>query len=301
MQIRRILCPVDFSDASTTAVDRAAPLARLWNARLTVLHAYASVARPPTLPVPDAGGALPPDADTIDRLADQAASVVAADAGIRVEVSVVPGEPVGAILELARTLPADLIAMGTHGAGGFRHLILGSVTEKVLRQAPCPVLTVPPGVQASPAGVTHVICAVDLTDGTNEPVQAAATLAQAAGATLTLLHVIEWPWHEPPEATGAGVPPEQARALHEYREYLEDGASDRLGDLATTLPAGLDVRPQVRFGKPYVELLEEARTAGADLLVLGVRGRNALDIAMFGSTTNHIVRHATCPVLTVPA
>jgi universal stress protein A len=55
----------------------------------------------------------------------------------------------------------------------------------------------------------------------------------------------------------------------------------------------------VRFGKPWRELLDAARDAQADLLVLGVRGRGAVDIAFFGSTTNQVVRRAPCPVLTV--
>ena len=69
------------------------------------------------------------------------------------------------ILDRAASLPADLIVMGTHGAGGFQHLVLGSVTEKVLRQAACPVLTVPPRAQAtSRLPFSRLLCAVDFSD-----------------------------------------------------------------------------------------------------------------------------------------
>lgn len=301
MNIRRILCPVDFSDASAHAVEHATAVARWYGARLTVLHVYPSVGRPPTLPVPDAGGAHAPTPAEIEAIRDRAASAVSADAGVMVHVSVVPGQPVGGIVEQARALPADLIVMGTHGAGGFERLILGSVTEKVLRKAPCPVLTVPPRAETtSTQPFKRVLCAIDFSECSEKALAYAASLAKESGATLTLLHVIEWPWHEPPAPTLEGVPPAQARALMEYRTYLESSAASRIEAVAASVaPGGPAPEAAVRFGKPYVELLALAREQGADVIVIGVTGRSALDIGFFGSTTNQVVRRATCPVLTV--
>ena len=142
MSMQRILCPTDFSDASAHATEHAVAIARWYGARITMLHVYPTVRRPPTLPVPDGGAAHGPTAADLEALGDQTAAAVAANAGVTVQVSVAAGDPVSAIVEQAGTMPADLIVMGTHGAGGFQHLILGSVTEKVLRKAPCPVLTV---------------------------------------------------------------------------------------------------------------------------------------------------------------
>ena len=67
------------------------------------------------------------------------------------------------------------------------------------------------------------------------------------------------------------------------------------------MPDGPAPAAQVRFGKSYAEMLDAAREQHADLIVVGVRGRSALDLGFFGSTTNHLVRSATCPVLTVHA
>ncbi|HQZ37493.1 MAG TPA: universal stress protein [Vicinamibacterales bacterium] len=303
MNIRRILCPVDFSDASNHAVEHAVAFARWSGARLTLLHVYPSVGQPPTLPVPDAAGAHGPSPSELEALGDRVASMVDADAGVIVHASVMPGQPVGAIIEEAGALAADLVVMGTHGASGFQHLILGSVTEKVLRKAPCPVLTVPlRPVSTSTRGFTRVLCAVDFSDCSQKAVALAAEVAKEAGAALTLLHVIEWPWHEPPTPGLESVPPERARALMEYRHYLESSALSRLEEVAAaTVPGGPAPAIEVRFGKPYIELLAAVGEQGADLIVIGVRGRGRLDLGFFGSTANQVVRQATCPVLTVRA
>jgi nucleotide-binding universal stress UspA family protein len=292
MDVTHILCPIDFSDASAHALDRAARLARGYGARLTVLHV-----RPTVVPHPD----ISPEGHMAPWLVADRVAAVCADAvtGVQVDAVTSAGEPVHEILRHADTLGADLLVLGTHGNSGFRHLVLGSVTEKVLRRAACPVLTVPPRASAVVSHFTRVLCAVDFSDCSQHAVTFAATLARRAGATLSLLHVIEWPWHEGTIPETVGVSVAQAQAMADYRRYLETGASERLkaiGDAA--MPDG-QVKTTVCFGKPYVELLDAARRQAADLIVLGVRGRGPVDLGFFGSTANHVVRSATCPVLTV--
>jgi len=303
MTIRRILCPIDFSDASTHAVEQAVALARWYGARITALHVHLTVTRAPGISTPDGLMVEMPAPADLEALRARVATAgrPATDVGIGLDVVIIAGEPVRAILDQAAQLPADVIVMGTHGTSGFQHLLLGSVTEKVLRKAACPVLTVPPRAQTTSAQpFTRLLCAVDFSESSLKAVDAAASLAQESGAALTLVHVLEWPWHEPPVPSMAGVPPEQARALIEYRQYLEDSARSRLEAVAaSTVPTGPAPTVAVRFGKSYVELLDAARDGQADLIVIGVRGRNALDIGLFGSTTNQVVRRATCPVLTV--
>ncbi len=303
MTIQRLLCPIDFSETSDHALQQAAALARWYGARLTVLHVRLMVTPHPDMP---AGGPMAPWLETeTEALRKKTAEACRAitDAGTPVDVAVLHGEPVPLILAMADSLPADLIVMGTHGTSGFQHLLLGSVTEKVLRKATCPVLTVPPrALTSAPKPFTSVLCGVDFSDCSIKAVEFAASVAKQSGAALTLLHVLEWPWHEPPTPAMAGVPPEQVRALIEYREYLQSTATSRLQGIgATAVPAGPAPAAQVRFGKSYAEMLDAAREQHADLIVVGVRGRSALDLGFFGSTTNHLVRSATCPVLTVHA
>lgn len=297
MIIRQILCPIDFSDASAHAVDHAVALARWYGARITALYVDA-VAHAEVLDVP----AVTLEAEK-QRLQERAAAFcqAATAAGVPVDVRVVSGHAVTGILDLAASLPADLIVMGTHGVSGFQHLVLGSVTEKVLRRAGCRVLTVPPRAQAtSTLPFTRLLCAVDFSEPSLEAVRFAGSLATEAGARLVLMHVIEWPWHEPPPPRLADLPPAQAAALADYRRDAETTATARLESIASSdVPQGAAVVVRVRHGKPYEQLLVEAREGGVDLIVLGVHGRSALDLGVFGSTANQLVRAATCPVLTV--
>jgi nucleotide-binding universal stress UspA family protein len=301
MTIHRLLCPTDFSEASDHALMQAAALARWYEARLTVLHVRLTVTPHPDMP---SGGPMAPWLETeTEALRKQTTEACRAiiDAGTPVDVAVLHGEPVPLILAMADSLPADLVVMGTHGTTGFQHLILGSVTEKVLRKATCPVLTVP---RRSPAAAgrpfTSVLCGVDFSDCSIKAVQFAASIARQSGATLTLVHVLEWPWQEPPTPALMGGPPEQVRALIDYREYLESDAASRLEDIAGTARSdGPAPKLDVRFGRAYVELLDAAREQHADLIVVGVRGSGTWKAAFFGSTANQLVRSATCPVVTV--
>jgi len=292
----RILCPVDFSSASLHAVDQASVLARWYHASITALH----VCNPSEAP-PDSHQRVS-DSDEI-RLSSEVRALFGAAIrdGLPVNVIVGAGQPQRVILERAAMLPADLIVMGTHGATGFEHLVLGSVAEKVLRRAGCAVLTVPPHAnRTSTLPFKRVLCAVDFSEWSLRALELARSLTRESGAALTAVTVIEWPWPEPPPPSFDELPPAQAGALREYRRYVETGATRRLTALADeSAAAGVAVAVRVGHGKPHVEILRAAADIGADLIVIGVHGRNGLDLQIFGSTTNHVVRHATCPVLTL--
>jgi nucleotide-binding universal stress UspA family protein len=298
--IKQILCPVDFSGASRHAIDHAVAMARWYQGSITALHVY----NPMFMPVP--GLPLPEERVTEAELqrvhAETLACFESASAiGVGVDVLIDTGQPAGRILDRAAALPADLIVMGTHGASGFEHLILGSVTEKVLRKAPCPVLTVLPFAQAtSRLPFRRLLCAVDFFDWSLTALALAFSLARESDAGVTIVHAIEWPWLEPPSPELSELPSAQAAALAEYRRHLEQSATARLK--ALTPEAVLDRCPtvlRVVHGKAYVEILRVAAEEEADLIVMGVHGRNAADLMLFGSTTNQVVRRATCPVLTL--
>jgi len=300
VRIRRILCPVDFSEASQHAIEHALALARWYGASISAFHVYSPMFMPvPGLPPPDD---RVPDIELTRVRAETAARFEAARAdGVGVDVLVEVGQPARHIIDLAISLPADVIVMGTHGASGFEHLLLGSVTEKVLRKAPCPVLTVPPRTQAtSKLPFRRLLCAVDFSNSSLSGLELACSLARESGAALTILHVVEWPWQEPPPPLLGELPPDQAFALAEFRRRLEKSATERLkGLVPETVRAPCAIVPRVAHGKSYVEILRVAAEESADLIVMGVHGRNAADLMLFGSTTNQIVRRATCPVLTL--
>ena len=137
-KFRTILHPTDFSPGSAAALVYARDLARESGARLVVLHALDAGA-----PLVDEGAVLPSGLDELRELARQQLKTIGPpDPTLRVECDLREGPPAAEILAAAAELPADLIVLGTHGRTGFRRLALGSVAEEVLRQAPCPVLTV---------------------------------------------------------------------------------------------------------------------------------------------------------------
>jgi nucleotide-binding universal stress UspA family protein len=137
-KFRTILHPTDFSSGSAAAFVYACELARDYDARLVVLHAFGLVA-----PVGAEGVIVPPDPNELREVARKELDAVRPpDPAIRVERVVREGPSTHVILEAASEFQADLIVMGTHGRTGFRRLVLGSVAEEVLREAPCPVLTV---------------------------------------------------------------------------------------------------------------------------------------------------------------
>jgi nucleotide-binding universal stress UspA family protein len=144
MKVSTILVPTDFSDDATEALSRAKDLAKLFDARVVVLHAY-HVDIPMMSPM--AGGYSPPQSFYEELRSYAIARVDEVAAELQSEgvdaVGVAIQEPASlAVVAEAEKLPADLIVMGTRGRTGLKHVVLGSVAERVVRTAPCPVLTV---------------------------------------------------------------------------------------------------------------------------------------------------------------
>jgi nucleotide-binding universal stress UspA family protein len=278
-RVERILCPIDLSEASRHALDHAVVLARWYSAPVTVLHVHTPVYL--AEPTPAIVGVTTQnvfDQADADRLRGEIREFVraAAPGAVCVDVVVDDGPAAARILEHARASRADVIVMGTHGLSGFEHFMVGSVTEKVLRKANCPVLTVPPRAQAtSHLPFKRLLCPVDFSDASLAAVRVAFEIARESDAHISLLYVLDGSNPDPGAALQALVPPDA-------REWCDP----------TTLVAS---------GKPDQEILRFAELDSADLIVTGVSGRNPIDMMLFGSTTNHVVRQARCPVLTVMA
>ena len=297
--IRHILCPVDFSDTSRHALHHAAAIAKWYRAELWLLHAH------PPMAVP----AGPPEVMPVmvmtrgerEQLLATLRAVVASEVGQRVvtHVEIAEGSATREIIDRATTISADLIVMGTHGASGVERLVLGSVTEKVLRKALCPVLTVPPRSPdwaPLPPLFKRILCAVDFSDCSMRALKYATSLAEEADGCLTVAHVFEL----------EGALPEDWRETltpRSIREELVAVERERREKLAYAVPESARMFCQVETtmvtGTPYREILRLANQKQSELIVLGIHGRNAADLLFFGSTANHVVRRATCPVLTI--
>lgn len=297
IRFERILCPTDFSKFSFRAADYAVALARHYDGEVHFLHVIpASLMHPDQYPYVAQPVRVDPELRqrALDRL-DAFVALSRAE-GVRTRFSVLEGAPVSAILESAESDRSSLICIGTHGREGFERLVLGSVAEKVLRKAKCPVLTVSePGEEqtAKPTEFKNLLCAVDFATPSLRAVEYSLSLAQEAGGRLTLFNAVEWFSEEPGWESAVEVP--------DYRAQMEEQVLKRLQEIVPReVRDWCEVEVVVRSGKAYRQLLALAEEKNADLIVMGVRGRNPLDIMLFGSTTQHVVRHARCPVLTIP-
>jgi nucleotide-binding universal stress UspA family protein len=299
VSITRILCPIDFSDGSRLALEYAVAIARWYGARVTAVHVFPNV--PIADPFPTFGGqALMLTDRDVDALRDQLTGYVAAFAGDQfVATELIEGTDVrGKILERADAIAADLIVMGTHGRGGFEHLLLGSVAEKVVRTASCPVMLVPPRAQRhlKPLAVpfTRILFATDFAPTAQRALDMAIELAEEADAHLTLLHAIEVPPELQVHAPSGDIDVSalrlaaEARALEQLRALVPEEAR-----------VYCKVQTDVREGRPYRSILQAEADTQADLIVMGVHGGNALDRLVFGSNTHAVLRGASCPVLAV--
>jgi nucleotide-binding universal stress UspA family protein len=299
-EIRRIVCPIDFSEFSRRALDYAMAIARWYDAQVLALHVHA-------VPIPTA---LAPGAPVIvapilmsdidrEQLTRELAIFVDGERarGVRVDTRVLEGTAWREIVAEASAARADLLVLGTHGRSGFERLLLGSVAEKILRTAPCPVLTVPRGaadaVPIAPGLFKRVLCPIDFSGPSAAALSWAASLAQEADAELLVLHVLDTPQVSEFEAFPRS-------ALAAYRREYEEWSLARLEEaVPAAVRTNCTVRELMRTGNVHQEILRVAGEHASELIVMGVAGHRGVGDRVFGSTTQHIVRSATCPVLTV--
>ncbi len=215
------------------------------------------------------------------------------DGEIQPELVVHLGTAPDSILSLAEARKADGIVMGTHGRRGYDRLMLGSVTERVMRTASCPVLAVcqapPESVAASEErGRRHrlyrILYCTDFSENSDRALRYAVSAADEYDAELILLHVLE----DVPTAA--------------KREAAVAAAAGRLNALIPPeIRRTLKIKTAVRSGKPYLQIIQLAQEEQIDMVAMGVRGRGALDLAVFGSTTYRVLQLGPCPVLVVHA
>jgi len=292
VRIERILCPVDFSEISAKAYRYAQSIAQRYRAKLILQHVVELAQHPSGYYC-----VRPSQFDQFRQVLLSNAEhdlkqFVERSGGGRFESIMDEGIAADSILSLAQARGASLIVMGTHGRRGFDHLMLGSATERVLRHAACPVLAVTPKTPdttgSSPAEdsirVQHVLCCVDFSAPSVRALEHALSVAEVYGAELTLFHILD------NIAESDNVATETDAAEERLRKLIAPSALP---------PAKVHLR--VGLGKAYREILDFATQNHPDLIVTGVRGRNSLDLAVFGSTTYRVIQLYAGPVLTVSA
>ncbi len=287
-QLRHILFPYDFSPQSQQALPFVRALASRTGARVTLF----SVVPPAFELVPvEMGGSTLRAGDTSEQWKRELqqrldAAPVPELQGLQVARVADAGDPAFRITDYAKHHDVDLVMMPTHGLGLFRNLLIGSVTLKVLHDAPCPVWTAAhTETQTAPEAPRTILCAVDGGADSVKVMQYAAALGAATGATLALLHVVP-PISDWPSATS--------------ERHLQDEARDTAEQKVAALvkEAGVAAEPRVAVGEIVETTTEQARQDHADLLVIG-RGAAAGPFARLRTHAFGIVQASPCPVLSV--
>lgn len=297
IRFKHVLCPIDLETSSARPLAYAAAIAGWYESTLTVQHIVPTFDAVPIISGDFITPAqvLPP-LSREDVLAEMRRLAEPIVGPTNVSFRADEGEPTAIILERALELPADLLVLGTHARRGMQRLLLGSVTESVLHDAPCPVLAVPPGAPAaapSPVGVQRILCPVDFSPSSLQALGFALDLARQANGTVTILNALEWLSEEEPREYGHFNVPE-------FRRHLMKDAEERLKALvADESRTWVGIETVVAGGRAYHEILGVAADRKIDLIVMGAQGRSGVGKALFGSSTEQVLRRAACPVLTV--
>ncbi len=203
--------------------------------------------------------------------------------------------PADEIVNHAKQSKTDLIVMGTHGRSALGHFLIGSVAEKVIRHAHCPVLTVAHQEKEiyEPPSVKKILVPVDFSDHSKTALKYASKLGAHFDASLEFLHVVDQRVHPAYYVMGEQsifniFPDLMDRSMGFLKEFIKD-----------EILAGLATEFFVREGNPHSEIVNFSKKQGADLILMSTHGLSGLEKLLIGSTTEKVVRKAGVPVLTV--
>ena len=294
--ITRILFATDFSLWARRAEDYACSLACSWKASLTVL----SVAEFP----PGLNPNSPVHQLYLGELLKHASSQLvdlkgrAERRGIAITTRMATGIPSEEVITAARAEDSDLIVMGTRGKTGLTHVLLGSTAERVIRGAPCPVLTVrteqadakDEGTLSRPITLERILVPVDFSNCSLDALAHAVVVAQQAKASLMLLHVLE------PVSYGLDFSLGDSKAREQERETW----TKRLEELVSSYQQShVPMESRLRGGLPADSILDSAQIFSCDLIVMGTHGRRGIAHSISGSVAEAVLRKAHCPVIAV--
>ncbi len=205
------------------------------------------------------------------------------------------------ILDHVEELAPDLIVMCTHGSGGLRDFIFGSMAQRVIGRGKTPVLLIRPqdGGQEAPFACRRLLAPLDGDPGHEQGLPVAAELARACGAELRLVFVV----HTPETLSGQGAATRRLLpgAMRAVLDLAQENAEQYLRRRVAALEAaGLTVQAETRRGDPTAVIVETAASHGSDLIVLGTHGKTGIDAFWAGSTGPKISVRSRLPLLLVP-
>ncbi len=298
-KMERILLATDFSAGSARAFAYASFFASAWKTHLDLLHVI------PLWPDIDLLGVL--DRLRLDQIRQEIRVKLEGlskshmrRTGVRAQAYQDEGVPSERIVTAAGIHQADLVVVGSHGHSGLEHVLLGSSAERVVKGAPCPVLTVrthhlsgkDPSSDASTDAIRmhHILLATDLSEGSLPAVDYALRTARTFNASVAILHVMEW--------RSLGV--DFTISAFAGWETLRESVETQLLDMAERFQSeGATAQYLVKVGSPADAILEVAQEQACDMIVMGTHGRRGVSHLLIGSIAEAVLRRAACPVLTV--
>jgi len=278
---KRVLVPVDFTPTSTVALAAARQLTSGYGAEMLALFADTFVP-----PIAYADIPIGWYDENLDEMKNAASARLVTylrehvgDAA-RWEARVVTDTPVHAILRTVKEWNADAVVMGTHGWSGWRRALLGSVAESVLHELEIPILTIRHRTEApaeTHARMKRFLCPVNYSDVARDAIVVAGSLAESFDGEIYVVHVVEANRHEPHEGD-----------LDALREWIPHDIRHRC------LYKELVIR-----GNAAETVIDLANKLDTDMIVVGAQHRRFVDTTVIGTTTERILRHSSCPVMTV--
>jgi len=302
-EIKPVLCPVDFSPGSEKAAAHGRALAQALGAELHLMHAY----QLPLYALPDGGLVAGPEfVEQVSTAAQTSLDELAAanrTEGLVIKTHVTDGVPHLEIVRMAETLEADLVVMGTHGRTGLRHMLMGSVAERVVRTAPMPVLTVRLGTDGEEAaeepfggGIRRLLVAFDFSDPARRALEEARRIRAQLHSAVDVIFVLDDPFSEHP-----GMPKESIWAAEKELAAHEAALKTVIGRTVAEVfgPDAQTVTTQVIRGGAVQSILTAAEESDASVVVVATTGKGGVERLLLGSVSQKLLQTCPVPVLTV--
>jgi nucleotide-binding universal stress UspA family protein len=293
--LKRILCATDFSDFSNHAIPYGIALAREFRAKLYVSHV---IDLSSSAIYGEAVFALEEQQTRMTNYAHKEMSRLMGQETLDWEPLITVGNPANEIARLAADKQVDLAIAASHGRSGLKRVILGSVTERLMRTLPCPLWVVrSPELGFATAAsqaiqIKKLLVGCDFSPDSGLAFEYGLSLAQEFQAELHLAHVVEPPLYDDlikPSESGKTFGQKLRKTVQEKLAAMVPEEARTWCNPVTALLAG----------QPHEELVKYAVVNGMDLIVLGVRGHSLVETLFVGSTTDRVLRNSPCPVLSV--
>jgi nucleotide-binding universal stress UspA family protein len=298
MQFNRIICATDFSDFSNRTVNYGIALAREFEAKLYVCHIIdlSSVAIYGEFQLDPVGlqNRIMKDArEQLEELIGQQHK--------EWEPLITVGHTADEISRIVEEKSIDLVITATRGRSGLKRLILGSVTERLMRTLRCPLLVVHSpekeiiGTDDHEININRILVGCDFSVDSSLAFEYGLSLAQEFESELHLAHVIESAAYQELQKTDTTIETEIQQEIHgRLIQKLQDMVPEEARNWCKPKTSLIE-------GRPYEELVKYAEKHDIGMIVLGARGLGLVKSLLLGSTTDRVIRRAPCAVLSVSA